>query len=68
MNRLRRLTKLALARRLPAHSKPRALWATDDSYRRRGVETIARPVTNPSPDGDPLALLREAERRCEVGQ
>lgn len=22
---------------------------------------------NPSPDGDPLALLAEAERRCEVG-
>jgi hypothetical protein len=54
-------------------------WSYGESARRmRGAEPydlakiqrdsgLVLTPRRPSPDGDPLALLREAERRCEVG-
>jgi hypothetical protein len=45
------------------------LWhATHELQRESGDFWSIRHQSTPSPDGDPLALLRDAERRCEVRQ
>jgi hypothetical protein len=52
------------------HARLRVAY-NDSYYRREGIPRLndqAFERIRPSPVGDPLALLREAERRCEVGQ